>query len=166
MAIRARDLACAVVLAVEQVPVLPGIYRLERERFTVRFPLCLLELKILDIARRRGLKIIEDCSHAHGAKWKDKGLGTIGDVGAFSLGAGKNLTAGEGGIVLTDDDAIYWSSVDYHDLWSGSIRERLGIFRYLSWNYRMSEIQGALLNANLDVLESQSTHRSANGDYL
>ena len=121
---------------------------------------------ILDIARRRGLKIIEDCSHAHGAKWKDKGLGTIGDVGAFSLGAGKNLTAGEGGIVLTDDEAIYWNSVDYHDLWSGSIRERLGMFRYLSWNYRMSEIQGALLNANLDVLESQSTHRSANGDYL
>ena len=121
---------------------------------------------ILEISRRHNLKIIEDCSHAHGGTWNGKGLGTIGDVGAFSLGSAKNLTGGEGGIVLTDDEDIYWNSVDYHDLWAGSIRERLGIFRYLSWNYRLSEMQGALLNANLDLLEGQAAHRSSNGEYL
>ena len=121
---------------------------------------------ILEIARKYNLKIIEDCSHAHGGTWNGKGLGTIGDVGAFSLGPAKNLTGGEGGIVLTDDETLYWNSVDYHDLWAGSIRERTGIFRYLSWNYRLSELIAAVLNANLDVLEEQAAHRSSNGDYL
>jgi len=121
---------------------------------------------ILEIGRRYGLRVIEDCSHAHGGSWNGMTLGTIGDVGAFSLGAAKNLTGGEGGVVITNQEKIYWNCVDYHDLWSGSIRERLGIFRYLSWNYRLSEMQGALLNANLDLLEDQASHRSINGHFL
>ena len=62
---------------------------------------------VLDIARRHALKVIEDSAHAHGSTWNDRGLGTIGDVGCFSLGPGKNLTPGVGGAVMTNDLEIY-----------------------------------------------------------
>jgi dTDP-4-amino-4,6-dideoxygalactose transaminase len=61
---------------------------------------------ILDIARRRGLAVIEDAAHAPGASWRGRMCGTIGDVGCFSFFSNKNLPTGEGGMVVTDDDAI------------------------------------------------------------
>ena len=61
---------------------------------------------ILDIARRRGLAVIEDAAHAPGASWRGRMCGTIGDVGCFSFFSHKNLPTGEGGMVVTDDDAI------------------------------------------------------------
>lgn len=64
--------------------------------------------KILTIARRHKLKIIEDCSHAHGSKYKGKTVGTFGDIAVFSLQANKILFAGEGGILITN-------STEYHD---------------------------------------------------
>lgn len=63
---------------------------------------------IVKIARKHRLKIIEDCSHAHGSKYKRKKVGTIGDIGIFSLQAGKMLYAGEGGIMVTNNS-------EYHD---------------------------------------------------
>ena len=58
---------------------------------------------ILAIAQRHGLAVIEDVSHAHGGTWNDRGLGSIGDVGCFSCGSGKNLSAGGGGVLITSD---------------------------------------------------------------
>jgi dTDP-4-amino-4,6-dideoxygalactose transaminase len=55
---------------------------------------------IMDIAERHNLIVIEDCAHAHGAKWRGKGAGTIGHFGSFSLQSSKTLTSGEGGILL------------------------------------------------------------------
>ncbi len=63
--------------------------------------------RILDIAKKHDLKVIEDASHSHGATWNNRGLGCIGDVGALSLGSGKNLSSGEGGILLTNNEEIY-----------------------------------------------------------
>ena len=63
--------------------------------------------RVVDVARNHGLRVIEDASHAHGATWDGTGLGTIGDVGAFSLGSGKNLRAGEAGILLTNSEDLY-----------------------------------------------------------
>ena len=57
--------------------------------------------------RRHNLRVIEDAAHAHGAEYKGKKLGAIGDVGSFSFQSSKNLTAGEGGIVVTDDYELY-----------------------------------------------------------
>lgn len=62
---------------------------------------------IMDIAKRRGVKVIEDVSHAHGGKYKGRMLGTIGDVGAFSLMSGKSLAIGEAGMFVTDDRELY-----------------------------------------------------------
>jgi perosamine synthetase len=58
---------------------------------------------IMEIARRHGIAVIEDASHAHGARYKGRLVGTIGDVSAFSLMSGKSLACGEGGILLTND---------------------------------------------------------------
>ena len=55
---------------------------------------------IMDIAERHNLIVIEDCAHAHGAKWRGRGAGTIGHFGSFSLQSSKILTTGEGGILL------------------------------------------------------------------
>ena len=62
---------------------------------------------IMEISRKHSLKVIEDVSHAHGALYKGKMVGTIGDVGAFSLMAGKSFATGEAGIIITDDREIY-----------------------------------------------------------
>ncbi|MGH2900469.1 MAG: DegT/DnrJ/EryC1/StrS family aminotransferase, partial [Solirubrobacteraceae bacterium] len=56
-----------------------------------------------EIARRRGLLVVEDCAHAHGAKWRGKAAGSLGQLGSFSLQSTKLLTAGEGGVVTTSD---------------------------------------------------------------
>ena len=62
---------------------------------------------IMKIAAKHNLKILEDCSHAHGALYKGKEIGTFGDVAAFSLMSGKSLAIGEGGILFTDDRKVY-----------------------------------------------------------
>lgn len=63
--------------------------------------------RIMDVARRHGLRVIEDASHAHGARYKGKLVGTMGDVGAFSMMSGKSFAIGEGGMVLTNDREVY-----------------------------------------------------------
>src|SRR5205814_211917 len=63
---------------------------------------------ILAIARRHGLPVIEDCSHAHGATYKGRKVGTLGDIGCFSLQGSKLMTAIEGGVLITDN-------AEYHD---------------------------------------------------
>ena len=62
--------------------------------------------KIMAIARQRGLTVIEDACHGHGAEYRGRKLGTIGDAGAFSFQSSKNLTSGEGGMTITDDDKL------------------------------------------------------------
>lgn len=73
--------------------------------------------ELLDLARRHGLKVIEDASHAHGATWRGRPCGTLGDVGVFSLQSHKLAPAGEGGILLTNDEAIFASAAMLGDVW-------------------------------------------------
>jgi dTDP-4-amino-4,6-dideoxygalactose transaminase len=131
---------------------------------------------IMEIARKYDLLVLEDCSHAHGGKWKDKGLGTIGHAGAFSLMSGKNLAAGEAGIIITDDPELIGWSILYHDFWRGAVRAGSVEsdlpkgwevrFPVLAGNHRTNEIEGALLLSQLAKLEDQAQRRSRNGDYL
>ena len=72
--------------------------------------------ELLALARPRGIKVLEDCAQALGARYHGKYVGTVGDVGAFSLQGNKMLTAGEGGLVITDDPEIFERAVRYHDL--------------------------------------------------
>jgi len=71
--------------------------------------------EILEIAGRRKLPVLEDACQAHLGEWRGKKLGTLGAAGCFSFQASKNLNSGEGGAILTSDDALYDRCWAFHD---------------------------------------------------
>ncbi|MEO6284500.1 MAG: DegT/DnrJ/EryC1/StrS family aminotransferase [Dyadobacter sp.] len=120
---------------------------------------------IMDIANRYGLKVIEDSAHAHGAEYKGKKLGSIGHVGSFSFQSSKNLTSGEGGIVITDDDELYAMMHSLRNV--GRIEGGQWYEHYNpGCNYRITQMQAVLLSNQLKRLEAQTRRRNENGLYL
>lgn len=120
---------------------------------------------IMDIAKRHNLRIIEDAAHAHGAAYKGKKLGSIGDVGSFSFQSSKNLTSGEGGIVITDDDALYAMMHSLRNV--GRIEGGQWYDHYNpGCNYRITQMQAVLLSQQLKRLDAQTQKRNNNGLYL
>ena len=121
--------------------------------------------QIMSIARKHGLKVIEDACHGHGAEYKGKKLGSIGDAGCFSFQSSKNLTSGEGGMVITNDDDLYQMM--------NSLRN-VGRVEGGAWyehhnagcNYRITQLQAVLLSSQLKRLEQQTLKRHENGTYL
>jgi 8-amino-3,8-dideoxy-alpha-D-manno-octulosonate transaminase len=110
---------------------------------------------IMEIARRRGLMVIEDVAQADGASYHGRRLGTFGEVGAFSLQYHKVITTGEGGMLLTNEQTIYDRARIFHDGASAfrGGKERLSVPLFPGVNYRMGEICGALGLVQLDRLE-------------
>jgi len=121
--------------------------------------------RINEIAGRHGLAVIEDAAQAHGARWGGRGVGAIGSIGAFSFQSSKNLTAGEGGIMLTNDDGLAAAARSLADCGHAEQGPRYNHFR-VAGNNRMTEVQGALLLVQMDHLEAQAEQRHANGEYL
>lgn len=120
---------------------------------------------LMDIARRHDLTVIEDAAHAHGAEYKGKKLGTIGHAGSFSFQSSKNLTAGEGGMVVTDDESLY----DRMNSLRNVGRVKGGEWyehHYLGCNYRITQFQAVLLSQQLRRLEEQTKRRDENGRFL
>lgn len=121
--------------------------------------------RIVGIARKHKLVVIEDAAHAHGASYKNRPVGSLGHMASFSFQSSKNLTAGEGGIITTNDDQLAAACRSIHNCG----RVPTGIWyehHVISGNYRLGEFQGAVLNAQLDRLERQTTTRDRNGEYL
>jgi len=170
------------IVAVNAVPVFvdiePDTYNLDPRRveeaisdrttaiLAVHIAGCPADLDALgEIARRRGLKLVEDAAQAVGAQWKGQGVGAIGDAGTFSFQASKNLNAGEGGVVLTDQEAVYdaaWSLINVGRVRDGAWYQH----EWMSGNYRMSEWHGAILLAQMTRLEEQTERRNRNALYL
>lgn len=101
-----------------------------------------------------GLTVIQDAAHAHGARWKDRGIGGLGTIATFSFMQTKVLTAGEGGAVLLPDRAAWDEAFSRHCL------GRTGAgFRTASSNYRLSEFSAAVLRAQLSRLSAQNERR-------
>ncbi len=115
--------------------------------------------RILEIARRRGLRVIEDAAEAHGSALGNKRVGTFGDCGTFSFYANKNITTGEGGMVTTNDDALASELRNLRDhAMSPSKRywhERMG------FNFRMTNLQAALGCAQLEQIDNFLAKRRA-----
>jgi len=118
-----------------------------------------------EIAARHHLAIVEDAAHAHGAEWRGKKCGSLGDAGSFSFQASKNMTAGEGGAITTNNAKLAERCRSY--LWAGREPGRPWYEHYrLGWNYRITEFQSALLRIQLSRLPEQTARRVANGRYL
>jgi dTDP-4-amino-4,6-dideoxygalactose transaminase len=118
---------------------------------------------IMEIARRRGLVVIEDAAQAHGAKYKGRCAGSIGDFGCFSFYPGKNLGAfGEGGAVVTSQPDFAKRISLLRD-WGQEAKYNHVVAGY---NYRMDGIQGAVLNVKMNYIESWTERRrSVAADY-
>jgi 8-amino-3,8-dideoxy-alpha-D-manno-octulosonate transaminase len=99
---------------------------------------------LMDLARRRGLKVLEDCAQANGGTYHGRPLGSIGEAGAFSLQHYKIITAGEGGVVTTDDENVYRRAAMKHDsamhFWQ---KDAVGE-TFAGENFRMCEMRAAL----------------------
>jgi dTDP-4-amino-4,6-dideoxygalactose transaminase len=119
---------------------------------------------IMEIARRHKLVVVEDCAHAHGARWRDRGAGSIGDFGSFSMQSSKLLTSGEGGIVLTNDDAYAEACHSLIDC--GRPKDPEQKRYHLGANLRLGELQAALLEVGLARLPEQTAAREESAAYL
>jgi 8-amino-3,8-dideoxy-alpha-D-manno-octulosonate transaminase len=104
------------------------------------------------LAAVHGLALIEDVCQAAGASYRGARLGSFGDAGAFSLQFNKIITTGEGGVMITDRDDLYEPAIDVHDC-AGSVRRGAGLPRFAGWNFRASEIQGAIARVQLGRLD-------------
>jgi dTDP-4-amino-4,6-dideoxygalactose transaminase len=118
-----------------------------------------------DLAKRRGLTLVEDCAHAHATEWKGKRIGSHGVAGTFSFQSGKLMTAGEGGMIVSNDDAFERRARSVHDC--GRLPGEWFYSHYINGsNYRLSEWQGAVLSAQLSRLDEQTARRHKNARLL
>jgi dTDP-4-amino-4,6-dideoxygalactose transaminase len=125
----------------------------------------------MEVADRHGLAVIEDCAQAHGGKHAGKLLGSFGTAGAFSLQASKNLTGGEGGILICDDREVLERAMSmgthpqrlYAELELPEYRAKIDS---LAFNYRMHSMSAAMANVQLKYLEGWTQARGRNAQRL
>ena len=125
---------------------------------------------IMSLAQKHNLIVIEDCAHAHGARWRGRGAGTIGHFGSFSLQSSKTLTSGEGGILLcksAEHAALAASIIDCgrpHALGGGG-EDRDGLATQ-GGNYRLSELQSAIALVGIERFPGQAKQREEMAAYM
>ena len=124
--------------------------------------------KILEVAGKHKVPVVEDACQAHLAEWRGRKVGTWGLAGCFSFQASKNLNSGEGGAVLTNDDQFGELCYNFHN--QGRARQVSGYnFSYSGTrgsNLRLCEFQGGLLTAQMTRVIEQSNRRHENALYL
>ena len=121
--------------------------------------------RIMEIAKKHNLFVIEDACHGHGGSHKGRKLGSIGDAGCFSFQTSKNMSAGEGGIITTNSSEIYEKLYALKNVGrkpGGKWYEHF----YLGCNYRLTQFQGAILSSQLARLDAQNKLRAENAAYL
>ncbi len=120
---------------------------------------------LVALTKQKGIALVEDSAHAHATEWKGRRIGTHGAAGTFSFQSSKLMTAGEGGIIITSDDAFEKQARSVHDC--GRVPGEWFYSHYINGsNYRLSEWQGAILGAQLTRLDEQTRHRHQNARLL
>lgn len=120
---------------------------------------------LMALAQGHNLVVIEDAAQAWGASWQGRPAGTLGHVAGFSFQSSKNITAGEGGMILTNDPAIGALAQSLSNC--GRQPDGLWYAHYvLGGNYRLGEFHGAVLRVQLRRYPPQLAHRQANAAYL
>jgi dTDP-4-amino-4,6-dideoxygalactose transaminase len=125
--------------------------------------------ELLDLARRHNLKVIEDASHAPGATWRGRKCGTLGDVSVFSLQTSKLAPAGEGGMLLTNDDSIHEQAICMGDVMRivelNTPARRLAATSY-GQKTRIAPMSAAVARVQLKHLDDRNALRNRNLAYL
>jgi len=124
---------------------------------------------IMALAEKHNLVVIEDCAHAHGAKWNGCGAGTIGHFGSFSLQSSKTLTAGEGGILLCRTEELARKVMAVIDCGRGHEGEggsEGGASPLMGGNFRLSEFQSALALVGIERFPEQAKGREQMAAYM
>ena len=117
------------------------------------------------VAQKYDIALLEDAAHAHGSEWRGRKVGAFGIGGTFSFQASKTITAGEGGMIISNDDDFERLARSTHDC--GRMPGEWFYSHYIyGSNYRLSEWQGAVLLAQLTRLDEQTARRNANGRLL
>ena len=119
---------------------------------------------ICRIAGKHGLYVVEDSCQAAGASYKGRKIGSIGDIGGFSLNFHKTITSGDGGLVITDDDELYWRAFAIHDQGHTPNRTGLEIGKrsIIGFNFRINELTGAVALAQLRKIDRITAKLKAN----
>ena len=118
--------------------------------------------RIMAIASRRGIPVVEDAAQAHLAKYGDRYCGTFGQIGCFSFQTSKQIACGEGGALVTDDEALAEVCYTFHNMGLGSNGLAVGI----GTKYRMHELEAAILLPQLATLPEEIHRRDDNAQYL
>ena len=126
--------------------------------------------EVMAIAQKHNLYILEDACQAHGALYKGKHAGTIGDVGAFSLNATKNFCGGEGGLFVTDNEELFLQARrmrQYGEIVTDVAEDiRSYACGTVGYNYRTQEMPAALARTQLQRLKGYTRTAQRNGEYL
>ena len=120
---------------------------------------------LMDIAERHNLIVIEDCAHAHGARWRGRGAGTIGHFGSFSLQSSKILTTGEGGILLCRTEELQMRAESIVNCGRPYQQDGQTVFT-TGTNFRLGEFQAALGAVGLERFPEQLKQRNEAANYL
>ena len=125
--------------------------------------------ELLDLARRHGLKVVEDASHAPGATWRGRKCGTLADVSVFSLQTSKLAPAGEGGMLLTNDDAVHEQAICMGDVMRiielDTPARRLAATSY-GQKTRIAPLSAAVARVQLKHMDQRNCLRNRNLTYL
>ena len=117
--------------------------------------------EIMKIANEYNLKVIEDCAQAHGAKYRGQYVGTMGNIGVFSLNVNKTIQSGEGGVCVTNDKDLHYrlALIRNHGEAVVEAAEYDDIINIAGFNYRMTELQAAVCRVQLNILDGLNTER-------
>ena len=120
---------------------------------------------LLELSKKHNIPLIEDCSQSYGTTYHGQKVGTFGEIGTFSLQQSKHITAGDGGMTVTNNEELAYRMRLFSDKgWprQGELRTHL----YLGLNYRMTEMQGAIAQAQLGKLDTVIANRRKAGHLL
>ena len=121
---------------------------------------------LIEICRKHGIALIEDCSQSHLAEYKGRLAGTMGDIGCFSLQQSKQMTCGDGGItIMNDDDLAERARLFADKAWPRGAGTERG-YLFLAQNYRMTELQGAVARVQLRKVKDIVARKRKAGDML
>ena len=125
--------------------------------------------RILGIARRHGLRVLEDCAQSPGVRYRGRSVGSLGDAGVFSLTATKNINSGEGGVLVTDDPRVAMKARlirNHAEAVAEADWPDEDLVNLVGMNFRLTELQAAVGIAQLEQLDARNRVRNENGAYL